>query len=108
CGSNNIYKDGSPTFSDNCVPGWMPSHGTPQLTWINFNKFQFPNATPSSHPEWYVIYMWANDDDNKTRGEGILAPFTFKQGNTYKIAIRYHAVLNNPSGQSNGELIINA
>jgi Secretion system C-terminal sorting domain len=86
CGTT-INKDNNPTFADNCVPGWIPSHGTPQYFWHNFG--QSTSYTPANRPLWHIMYMWANGDDGRSRGEGIYAPYAFKQGNTYKVSFRY-------------------
>ena len=97
CGTE-IHRNGldptSPglTFSDDCAPPWMPSHGSPQIMWINFNPSYL--YTPSSHPIWNVAYMWAKHYSGSTpsggrdRGEGILAPFSFIHNQTYRVAVK--------------------
>jgi hypothetical protein len=98
-----IYKDGHPTFSDNCVTGWMPSHGTPQIFWNDFSSFPHPTINPTTRPQWNIAYMWADGDDGRCRGEGILSPYNFIAGYTYKVAVRYKVALETPAGGSNGE-----
>jgi hypothetical protein len=96
CGAT-ITKDNGETFSDNCVPGWMPSHGRPQIK---------PN-TPNSITN--VMYMWAHDNgDQRTRGEGILAPFTFTKHSKYQVTIKYMANFNTtPNTSQRASCLIN-
>jgi hypothetical protein len=104
CGTE-IYKNNDPTFADDCVPGWKPSHGTPQIKWINFT----PSAgwTQATKPVWNAAYMWAEHDEDvptRCRGEGILANFAFKKDYTYKVQLHYKVDLSNPQWGSNGEI----
>jgi hypothetical protein len=100
---------GGPSFSDQCLPGWMPSHGTPQIMWVNFDNVNPPLHNPTDRPDWYVAYMWARYTDQGggrpgSRGEGILATYQFKRNHTYLITIKYKTQMENPNGASDAEI----
>jgi hypothetical protein len=89
------------TFSDVCVPGWMRSHGTPEIMWINFGVPSYL-YNPTNRPQWNVAYMWANQDQG-ARGEGIVSYYNFTKNFTYKVLVRYRVFLNSPNGGSDAE-----
>ncbi|HTE30679.1 MAG TPA: T9SS type A sorting domain-containing protein [Chryseolinea sp.] len=100
CGSV-ITKGGGETFSDDCLVGWMPSHGTPQV--LNFDPF------PARHrPIYNVVYMWSERYDEGTRGEGILASYTFKKDHKYKVSLRYYVTLAFPGNPSDAHFELKA
>jgi hypothetical protein len=106
-----IHKDGATgaTFADDCVPGWMPSHGSPQIKWINFDNILPPPHNQTDRPQWNAAYMWAGystdgQGHDGARGEGIIAAYQFKHFHTYTVAIKYKVELEIPTGFSDGEI----
>lgn len=86
CGTQITFNDGSPSFSDDCVNGWLRSHGSPQIL-------------PGSPPYKNVAFMWAHGyNGTRCKGEGIYAPYNFQPGLSYKITIQYKAGFRNPTG----------